>query len=55
MNEENQPLFDKSFLSSSEIKNILLLYSDLDDVLRRLNNAIEAGRKIVKEIDESGK
>jgi len=55
MNEDNQPLFDRSFLSTGEVKNLLMLYSDLDDVMRRLNNAIEAGNKILKEIDESDK
>lgn len=55
MDAENKPLFDRSFLSSSEIKNLLLLYSDLDDVLKRLNNAINAGEKIIAEIEQDQK
>jgi len=51
MDAENKPVYDKSFLSSTEMKNSLLLYGDLDDVLKRLNNAIKAGEKIIGEIE----
>ena len=50
--EKNLPSFDKSLLSSIEMKNLLLLYGDLDDVLKRLDNTIKAGEKIIKEISE---
>jgi hypothetical protein len=51
--EKNSPIVVKSFFESTEMKNIVSLYGDLDDVMKRLNAAITSNEKISKEIDQA--
>jgi len=50
--DKNQAIADKAFFTNVEMRNLLALYSDLDDALRRSDSTIVAGEKILKEIDE---
>ncbi len=54
---KNQPLIDRSFLSSAEMKSILVLYpADLSDLQKRSDSVISKSEKILREIEQaSGK
>jgi len=50
---KNQPVVDRSLFTANGMKNILSLYSDLNDVLKRSDSVINKSEKILTEIGQA--
>jgi len=53
--KDNQIILDASFFSNEQLKNILALYSDIDDILKRSNAAIHASEGILQDLKRENK